>query len=597
MSSVLPAQPAADAAPPRRVPFPPGFPDVVIQQPWGSPIRSTQHPDYAAAKAGEREAAVRFVAAMLDPRKFDVLRALIRDRTPIVVAVHAEEATGRNAIPETYAVWLAGELGLVLDEDIVQANRPQRSGKDGEYRLAVRSVFDGPIQPGRDYLIADDNVTQGGTLADLYSYIENCGGHVIGATTLTGSRSSETLAPRSETLDALRTKFPGLEGKWQEAFGHDFSGLTQGEANYLLRSRPADALGDRVLARRQAGSAPEGGGNPGKDGGGEGEGRGRADRRGVAAGRRLAAFLRERSILVLALLLAALVGFIALIRPGTVTPEWVANTLLFAVPLGLMAGGETLLLLTGGIDLSIASVATGAAYLISSNAAPLGATVAVLLGLAVGLVVGVLNGIGVAVFRVQPLVMTLGTGLMTEGVLVVYSQKIIGQEQLVPPAVVALGSSKLFGLLPYDLFLWLPFALLLILGLRRSGFGRLLYAVGDNAAACRLAGVRVWRVLLAAYAACGLLSAVAGIVLVGTTNAADLSLANVYLLPAIAAAIIGGTSIFGGRGGYGGTIVGTLILTVLDSLLTLLNAPEPAKQILYGAVILVLAAAHTRLTD
>lgn len=308
-------------------------------------------------------------------------------------------------------------------------------------------------------------------------------------------------------------------------------------------------------------------------------------------------FLRERSSVVLVLLLAALVGMIAVIRPGTVTPDWVANTVLFAVPLALMAGGETLLLLTGGIDLSIASVATGAAYLLSSNAAALGASAAVLLGLAVGLAVGVLNGIGVAVFRVQPLVMTLGTGLMTEGALVVYSQKIIGREQLVPKAVVALGSAKLFGVVPFDLFLWVPVALLLIVGLRRSGFGRLLYAVGDNEAACRLSGVRVWRVLFAAYALCGLLAALGGIVLVGTTAAADLSLANVYLLPAIAAAIIGGTSIFGGRGGYGGTIVGALILTVLDSLLTLLNAPEPVKQILYGAVILVLAAAYTRLTD
>jgi ribose transport system permease protein len=315
---------------------------------------------------------------------------------------------------------------------------------------------------------------------------------------------------------------------------------------------------------------------------------------GVSA--RLAGFLRAQSIVVLALLLLALVGGIAAIRPGTVTPNWVSNTLRFAAPLGLMAGGETLLLLTGGIDLSVASVATGSAYLLSANAAE-SETMAVLLGLGVGLLVGLVNGVGVAVLRVQPLVMTLGTGLMTEGVLVVYSQKIIANLPHVPAFIQTLGSGRVFGLVPIDLFLWAPVAALLILGLRRSGFGRLLYAVGDNAAACRLAGVRVWRVLLAAYVACGLLSAVAGLVLVGITNAADLSLANVLLLPAIAAAIIGGTSIFGGRGGYAGTIVGTLILTVLDSLLTLLDAPEPVKQILYGAIILLLAAAYTRLTD
>jgi ribose transport system permease protein len=132
--------------------------------------------------------------------------------------------------------------------------------------------------------------------------------------------------------------------------------------------------------------------------------------------------------------------------------------------------------------------------------------------------------------------------------------------------------------------------------LRRTGYGRLLFAVGDNSEACTLAGIRVWRVLLVNYVVCGLLAATAGLVIVGGTDAADLSLADVYLLPSVAAVIIGGTSIFGGRGGYSGTIVGALILTVLNSILTLVDATEPIRQILYGAIILLLAAAYTRLT-
>ena len=94
----------------------------------------------------------------------------------------------------------------------------------------------------------------------------------------------------------------------------------------------------------------------------------------------------------------------------------------------------------------------------------------------------------------------------------------------------------------------------MIFTLRRTGFGRLLYAIGDNREGCRLAGVRVWRLLLIDYVVCALLAAIAGLVLVGHTNSADLSLADTYLLPSIAAVIIGGTSIFGGRGGYSGTI-------------------------------------------
>jgi len=308
------------------------------------------------------------------------------------------------------------------------------------------------------------------------------------------------------------------------------------------------------------------------------------------------AFLRANTIVVLILLLAALVVGVEVARPGTVNSTWLSNTLLFAAPLGVMAAGQTLVMLTGGIDLSVASIATGSAYLLATNASH-GSVAAVLLGSLVGLVVGAVNGVGVAVLGVQPLVMTLGTGLMTGGMLTVYSQKMLASEPRVPEFIQALGAGKLYGAIPYDLFLWAPVAFLMIFGLARSGFGRLIYAVGDNRQACKLAGVRVWQVLLLDYILCGLFAAVAGLVLVGGTNAADLSLADAYLLPSVAAVIIGGTSIFGGRGGYAGTIVGALILTVLTSILTLLDAPEPVKQILYGAIILALAAAYARLTD
>jgi ribose transport system permease protein len=308
------------------------------------------------------------------------------------------------------------------------------------------------------------------------------------------------------------------------------------------------------------------------------------------------ALLRRHTIIVLILLLIVFVVGIELARPGTVNATWLSNALLFAAPLGILAAGQTLVMLTGGIDLSVAAIATGAAYILATSAS-LGSAAAVALGLSVGIVVGLVNGVGIAVLGVQPLVMTLGTGLMTGGILTVYSQQMLASEPRVPDFIQSLGAGKMFGVVPIDLFLWAPLAFLMIFGLARSGFGRLLYAVGDNREACKLAGVRVWQVLLADYVLCGLFAAIAGLVLVGGTNAADLSLADVYLLPSVAAVIIGGTSIFGGRGGYAGSIVGALILTVLTSILTLLDAPEPIKQILYGAIILALAAAYARLTD
>jgi ribose transport system permease protein len=312
---------------------------------------------------------------------------------------------------------------------------------------------------------------------------------------------------------------------------------------------------------------------------------------------RLPGWLRQHTIVVLILLLFGFIVMVELTRPGTVNAVWLSNTLLFAAPLGVLAAGQTLVMLTGGIDLSVVSIATGSAFLMTTMTLRAGDGWAVVIGLGLGLLVGLINGLGVAVLRVQPLVMTLGTGLMTQGIIIVYSQRILSTRSVVPAFIHQLGADRLGGIVPLDLFVWVPIAALTIFGLARTGFGRLLYAVGDNTGACHLAGVRVWRVLLADYAICGVLAAIAGIILVGNTNSADLGLADTYLLPSIAAVIIGGTSIFGGRGGYAGSIIGALILTVLNGLLTLLDSPEPIKQILYGGIIFLLAAAYTRLTD
>ncbi len=311
--------------------------------------------------------------------------------------------------------------------------------------------------------------------------------------------------------------------------------------------------------------------------------------------RSILVWFQRNNVVALVLLLVLFVAAVELLKPGTVNSVWLSNTLLFAAPLGVLAAGQTMVMLTGGIDLSVVSVAMGSAFLMTTTALKFGNLTAVAIGLGLGLLVGAINGVGVALLGVQPLVMTLGTGLMTQGVIIVYSQRILASRSIVPDFIHAIGSDRL-GIVPFDLFLWAPIAALVMVTLKQTGFGRLLYAIGDNPEGCRLAGVRVWRLLLIDYIVCALLASIAGFVLVGHTNSADLSLASTYLLPSIAAVIIGGTSIFGGRGGYSGTIIGALILTVLDGLLTLLDLPEPIKQILYGAIIFTLAAAYSRLT-
>src|SRR5215211_3691737 len=250
-------------------------------------------------------------------------------------------------------------------------------------------------------------------------------------------------------------------------------------------------------------------------------------------------------------------------------------------------------MITGGVDLSCATAATASAFMISSFARD-GTVVAILVALGVGLGIGLVNGTGVAIFRVNALIMTLGVSTVTLGALTVYSQKRF--LAAAPDFVVRLGSERFLTYIPYDLLVWAPIAALIILGLRYSGIGRMIYAVGDNPVASRLGGVRVWQVLLFVYAMCGLLSAAAGILLVGFNNAADLGIGTPFLLPSVAAVGIGGTSIFGGLGAYGGTILGALILTVLDSLLTIVNASQAVRQVIYGLIVLALAAIYARAT-
>ncbi len=309
-----------------------------------------------------------------------------------------------------------------------------------------------------------------------------------------------------------------------------------------------------------------------------------------------AAWLATHPTAVLALVLVALVIVTGLIEPAYFSVDGLRNTLLLAVPLALMAGGQTIALLTGGIDLSVAITATGAAY-VAGNQSPNGALVAILLGLSVGLVVGIVNGVGVGVFRVNPLIMTLGMSGILLGLFTSWAQTVLQGSTNVAPLIRTLGAGSFAGgLVPWNVVVGAVLAGLLILLLTRTGFGRMVYAVGDNSFAARLAGVRVWQVLLAVYVLCALLAAVAGILLAGRNGSVDLQLASSLLLPSVAAAVIGGTSIFGGWGGYPGTILGALILGVLDRMLTYLGAGEAIRFTLYGLIVLGLSVLYARLT-
>jgi ribose transport system permease protein len=311
---------------------------------------------------------------------------------------------------------------------------------------------------------------------------------------------------------------------------------------------------------------------------------------------RLGRLMVDQPLIPLTLILLALIAVLAILNPAILSLFWVSNTLKIAIPLAMLAACQTLTMLTGGIDLSVGTAATIAAYVTATATPLIGAPGAIGIAMACALAIGVVNGIGIAFARVHPLIMTLGTGLIATGCLLVYQRFVISTGTIYPEFLVWLGTGRTLGL-PNGLFLFIPFAALILWAQRRTGFGRLLYAIGSNEAAARLSGVRVWQVHLALYALSGVIAGLSGLLYLGMVKTASLSLALPLDLPSVAAAVIGGTSIFGGRGGYGGTILGALILTVLTTMLTLMQIPEGGRRILFGLIILAVTALYIRLTD
>lgn len=305
-------------------------------------------------------------------------------------------------------------------------------------------------------------------------------------------------------------------------------------------------------------------------------------------------WLAENPLVALFVVFLGLFLLTGAVQPNFLSINGVRNTLLQAAPLGILAAAQTALMLTGGIDLSVAMIATGAAY-VAANQSPNGAGVALLAGVLVGLLIGSVNGVGVALFRVNPLIMTLAMSGILLGLFTAWTQTVLAGSTQMAPFIKLLGGGAWMGSVPYSVLVWGGVTLLVFWLFRRSGWGRLLYAIGDNERAVRLAGVRVWQVRLSAYMLSGMLAAIAGMLLGGRTGAVDLQLAGAFLLPSVAAAVIGGTSIFGGVGGYTGTVLGALILSVLNSLLTFLNVGQAIQQMVYGSIVLALAWGYARL--
>jgi ribose transport system permease protein len=258
-----------------------------------------------------------------------------------------------------------------------------------------------------------------------------------------------------------------------------------------------------------------------------------------------------------------------------------------AAVIGIVAAGQTLVILMGGIDLSVGAVITVTAILlplISPAWDPTG-LVGIVLVLAIATGIGFLNGAGAAYLRVPPIIMTLAMATFLQGLLVIVAG---GSAVTVSnPAVILLGQARPLGI-PAGIILWIVVSVAVLLIIHRMPLGARFLALGANPLAARLSGVSVARNTLLLYALSGFFAGLAGILVLGMNRQGYVGIGDPYLLMSIAAAVLGGTSILGGRGTYAGTIPGAILLVTTTALITVVNASPGWRSIMFGSLILAL---------
>ncbi|MFC4302540.1 ABC transporter permease [Cohnella boryungensis] len=284
-----------------------------------------------------------------------------------------------------------------------------------------------------------------------------------------------------------------------------------------------------------------------------------------------------------------------LVSPGFGAFSNIMNVLNISALLGFIALAQMLVVLSGGegIDLSVGAMASLGAVMSSQLIGGLDGNLplAVIVVLAVGFLIGCTSGVGIAYFKVPPLVMTLAMASVIQGAALVYTN---GQPKgMASPLLKELGTGRTAGI-PNLVLLWLALALLVWLFMTRTKWGNLLYGLGMNRLTTELSGIRTRVVRTVVYGASGAISAIGGMLLLSYTGTAFLDIGAAYMLPTVIAVVIGGISLAGGLGSYNGTVAGAILLTTLSSILITLNISEGGRQIVYGGILLLLLIVYGR---
>ena len=264
--------------------------------------------------------------------------------------------------------------------------------------------------------------------------------------------------------------------------------------------------------------------------------------------------------------------------------------------LGVVATGTMLVILLGGIDLSVPWLVTVGGMMSTAAAGWWGATgetLAIPFGIACGMLFGLANGIGVAYLRVPSMIFTLGINAVAQGLIVLQTGGYAPQDRATP-AMHALATGRTIAGIPNALLVWAIVGGATVFLLRRTMLGRAIYAIGNRERAAFLSGVDTRLVTLACFVIAGGCSAAAGVLLTGYSTKAFQAMGDPYQLPAIAAVVLGGTSILGGSGSYLGTVVGVILITLLQSILSVMQISEMGRQITYGVVIIAMLLVYGR---
>jgi ribose transport system permease protein len=286
----------------------------------------------------------------------------------------------------------------------------------------------------------------------------------------------------------------------------------------------------------------------------------------------------------------------SLYSPNFLSADYLLLQLQIASFLGLVATGAMLVILLGGIDLSVPWLVTVGGIMSAAAAGwwgEVGAVVAIPFGILCGAAFGLLNGIGVAYLRVPSMIFTLGVNAVAQGLLVVQTGGFAPQDRATPTMHLIATGRSLLGI-PNALLVWAVVGGATMFLLHRTTLGRSIYAVGNRERAAYLSGVDARRVTLMCFVIAGACSAAAGVLLTGYSTKAYQAMGDAYLLPAISAVVLGGTNILGGRGNYLGTVVGVMLITLLQSILSVMQIPEMGRQVTYGVVIIAMLLVYGR---